>query len=394
MQALCKQRAVVFVDTSPLPSLGSAQLYQVHLADVLIMAGYRVAFAVQSGSGYFHTVKTLSDEVVALDFARVNPRKLASDLGAWVAANFSDCAVCLQGSEFYANLVATYAAASHPWLVAWTEWGSAAAPQGQATAPHAGALVSRMTKGLVARLAVDRADFHVVPSRAAAQAACERGAKLDTIRLVAPAISVQSVQLRGRLAQVPKQLEGLAPGLRVGYVGRFDEASGVQVALEAFMELADGREDLAFALAGAGPLGGSCEERLERWAAQHKDTSRFALCKPLDSCTFLSALDILCVPAALAKPSFAVLEAQALGVAIVALAADEAGLIEADKTAVVAAERSACGLAQALRRAADDERLRAACCAQALRRVEERHDYAAFSQVVERIYDQAFSGVR
>jgi len=225
--------------------------------------------------------------------------------------------------------------------------------------------IEELVYGSIERLLAFRTDALIVGSILEAREALRLGYPKSKVHLIYNGISLDPVSPKGR-EEVRGRL-GLKPqDLVVGFVGRFSQQKAPQLLLEAFAKVAPSFPEARLVMVGDGPLKGALVERARALGLEG------AVLWPgfMDGRTAMRAFDIFVLPSLYEGFPYAVLEAMAEGLPVIATAVG--GVRDAvanEENGFIVPVGSVEGLAEALSRLMKDESLRLAFGRRSLERV-------------------------
>lgn len=224
---------------------------------------------------------------------------------------------------------------------------------------------ARVLYEAIERMLALRTDALIAVSEMEVQEALRLGYPKSRVHLIYNGISLDPISPRGR--EEARGELGLKPqDLVVGFVGRFSQQKAPQLLLEAFAKVAPLFPEARLVMVGDGPLKGALVERARALGLEG------SVLWPgfMDGRTAMRAFDIFVLPSLYEGFPYAVLEAMAEGLPVIAT--EVGGVWEAvanEENGFIVPVGSVEGLAEALSRLMKDESLRVAFVRRSLERV-------------------------
>lgn len=205
------------------------------------------------------------------------------------------------------------------------------------------------------------------------------------IEVIYSGVELETLKPSSRSITELKALTSL-PGksLRVGMVGRLEPVKGAGLFIEMASEVSKRRSDVSFCIAGDGSLRSSLEERMKTLKLE-KDLSFLGWLE--DPEVFMMTLDLLVMPSLNEAVGRSALEAQALGVPVVATRVGGVPEIVKDEvTGILIDPGSPQSLRDAVLRLLNDETLRKNMGQAARAWIDERFSDKAMCECFARLY--------
>lgn len=339
---------IVFINSFPGDSIGGGEVQLLSLVSGLVERGEDVVVAAAEGSRMLEEARAIDGlDVHPVDFRAGSPTGIALS----IARDIPHAAIVV-GTGFFANVVARQLGVAIKSRIVNIAH----------VVPGANRLQGEKWISRLARWALDTntrrfVDRWVAVSDAAAQGLIADKVRASKVVTIANGIDVDKVRKR---AGVRSEHEGV----RIGFAGRLERIK----APELFVELAARIPEATFVVAGSGSLADDLATQAETLgvAARVEFLGFVNEVEPV-----LASFDVMVVPSRSESAPMAILEAQALGVPVVAT--DVGGIPELvldGKTGLLVPSEDIDALEAAVRQLLGDGRLRARLVADARARVE------------------------
>ncbi len=302
-------RRILFVNNFPGPGLGGGETHLLALTNALVEAGMEVVVACSPGGPVADAVVAAGAQAVPCAFDRGVPRALA-ELRSIVRRVDPEL---VHGTGWLTDQLVRWCGAGVPVLNTVHVMPSGPAAQG---APGE----SLLLRGLVERAGRARVSAFLAVSHAVADAVVASGTDPARVRVIHNGVDAAALRSAAAGAHAPDLPEA---SLLVGTVSRLEPVKGVEHLVRAAAVLARDRDDVAFVIAGEGPLRASLEALAE---SMHLGGRMRFLGHTESSAAVLSRLDVAVVPSLSEGMGIVAVEAMALGVPVVA--SEAGGLVE------------------------------------------------------------------
>ena len=339
---------IVFLNSFPGDSIGGGEVQLLSLVSGLMERGEDVVVAAAEGSRMLEAARAIEGlDVYPVDFRAGSPTGIALS----IARDIPHAAIVV-GTGFFANVVARQLGVAIKSRIVNIAH----------VVPGANRLQGEKWISRLARWALDTntrrfVDRWVAVSDAAAQGLIADKVRADKVVTIANGIDVDEVRRRAG-ARLEHE------DVRIGFVGRLEHIK----APDLFVELAVRIPEATFVVGGSGSLADDLAVRAEALGV----SDRVELLGFVDEVApVLASFDVLVVPSRSESAPMAILEAQALGVPVVAT--DVGGIPELvldGKTGLLVPGEDVEALEGAVRRILSDAGLRARLVTDAAARVE------------------------
>jgi len=300
---------VAFINNFAGPRFGGGEVHLVNLASGLKNRGHGVTAIVMPASGVAAQLKEHGVRVIEEDVMGGN----ALAMGRRISDLLGDSNVqIVHGTGFFTNLLARLAG---PRLDARVVNAVHCEVRALLTyVDGVGGWMRQTARDWADRSTLSRVDAFIANAYLLTEGLRELG--VDEDRIFVAYNGVDPDALRSRAAGLPKASVDAPP--IVGTLGRLEPVKGLDVFLDAVPRMLDEHPGARFRIAGQGSLGEYLEERI---ASQPQLADAVELEGFVDDpVEFLTALDVFCLSSLSEGFNTTVLEAQALGVPVVATA--------------------------------------------------------------------------
>lgn len=286
---------IVFINNFPGASIGGGERHLLSLARDLVAHGEDVIVVAAADSHMLDRVEAIEGVgALSVDFREGSPTAVALRIARSIPV-----ASIVVGTGFYTNIIARqFGVAVRSRIVNIAH-----------VVPGANRLQGERLLSRIVRWSLDRSsrrsvDRWIAVSDAAAQGLIRDGVRRDRVTVIPNGIDAEEVRSD---AGSPEPHEGV----RIGFVGRLETVKVPQ----AMIELANRLPEADLVIAGSGSLAEDLADRSRQaGVADRIDFAGFV--DPIEP--LLASLDILVVPSLSESSPIVILEAQALGVPVIA----------------------------------------------------------------------------
>lgn len=301
--------SIVFVNNFNGPHLGGGEVYLLHLLRGAIGAGMKTTVIAMPFSDLAKAASNEGAAVVAENLMKGNPLAVASRLAGHLRTASADI---VHGTGYYTNILSRLAGAKAGcWVV-----NSVLCEPESTLAIRKGPKdkLVQWSRTTTDRFTSGKADAIIAGSVALKSALASQGLDPERIYVIHNSIDPDAIR-----AQAAK--EGMTPdysdgGILIGTLGRLEPIKGLSYLLDAAKMLVDSNNELRFLIAGEGAE----EPKLRDRISKDPILSRFVRLLGFvpNAVSFLSHLNIYCLPSLSEGFNTTILEAFALGVPVVA----------------------------------------------------------------------------